>query len=135
MNLLLIDAIGPFFRMLPKGRKNWSKIPFSSLSLEPQARRRQHFDQIAEDLRLFARRVKQAGYNAVSLDDVPHLADHPWYEPEIRERIAIFRQEFRRLFTLLKTEGLSLYLTMDVLTLTPRLKRKRERRYSADWRK
>ncbi|MBM9616288.1 hypothetical protein JWJ90_18645 [Desulfobulbus rhabdoformis] len=124
MNLLLIDAIGPFFRMLPKGRKNWSKIPFSSLSLEPQARRRQHFDQIAEDLRLFARRVKQAGYNAVSLDDVPHLADHPWYEPEIRERIAIFRQEFRRLFTLLKTEGLSLYLTMDVLTLTPRLKRK-----------
>nr|WP_320011513.1 hypothetical protein [uncultured Desulfobulbus sp.] len=123
MNLLLIDAIGPFFRGLPQGRKNWSKIPFTALPLEPIARQ-QRFSQIADDLHLFAQRVQGAGYNAVSLDDVAHLADHPWYEPEIRERIGIFREEFRRLFAVLHKAGLSIYLTMDVLTLTPRLRGK-----------
>jgi hypothetical protein len=123
MNLLLIDAIGPFFRDLPKGRINWSKIPFARLPLQdPQ--RRQRFTQIGQDLDTFAAQVREIGYNAVSLDDVAHLADHPWYEPEIRDRIAIFREEFRRLFALLKQQGLAIYLTMDVLTLTPRLKRK-----------
>ncbi|MGE4561108.1 MAG: hypothetical protein AB7E77_12975, partial [Desulfobulbus sp.] len=81
MNLLLIDAIGPFFRDLPKGRINWSKIPFAHLPLE-DPERRQRFDHIAEDLHTFAVRVGEIGYNAVSLDDVAHLADHPWYEPE-----------------------------------------------------
>ncbi len=123
MNILLIDALGPFFRTPPKGRLNWSKIPFNQLPLANPARR-QRFDQIARDLHIFSNRVREIGYNAVSLDDVAHLADHPWYEPEIRQRIAIYREEFHRLFALLKAQGLSIYLTMDVLTLTPRLKGK-----------
>ncbi|MDD2463041.1 MAG: hypothetical protein PHI97_03525 [Desulfobulbus sp.] len=123
MNLLLTDAIGPFFRDLPTGRLNWSKIPFSHLPLEP-AKKRQRFDRIAEDMHTFATRVAEIGYNAVSLDDVAHLANHPWYEPEVLDSIAAFREEFRRLFALLKQQGLGIYLTMDVLTLTPRLKRK-----------
>ncbi len=123
MNLLLIDAIGPFFRELPKGRCNWSKIPFTRLPLQEDARR-QRFVQIGKDLQTFAIRVREIGYNAVSLDDVAHLADHPWYEGDIRDRIRIFREEFRPLFSLLRQQGLAIYLTMDVLTLTPRLKRK-----------
>ena len=123
MNLCLIDAIGPFFRDLPKGRINWSKIPYARLPLE-EAPRRRRFDQIGRDLHTFACRVREIGYNAVSLDDVAHLADHPWYEPEIREKIALWRQEFRHLFLLLKQQDLAIYLTMDVLSLTPRLKRK-----------
>ncbi|MGE4560933.1 MAG: hypothetical protein AB7E77_12090, partial [Desulfobulbus sp.] len=82
----------------------------------------QRFDHIAEDLHTFAVRVGEIGYNAVSLDDVAHLADHPWYEPEIRALIATYRGEFRQLFAILEQNGLSIYLTMDVLTLTPGLK-------------
>lgn len=123
MQLLLIDAIGPFFRGLSKGRTNWSKIPFAHLPLE-ECERRRCFDRIGEDLRSFAAHVHQVGYNAVSLDDVAHLADHPWYEAEIRDMIALYRQEFRRLFAILREQGLAIYLTMDVLSLTPRLKGK-----------
>jgi hypothetical protein len=68
--------------------------------------------------------VHAAGYNAVTLDDVAHLADHPWYEPDIRRMIAIYRQEFRRLFALIRARGMAIYLTMDVLSLTPRLRQK-----------
>lgn len=121
--LRLIDAIGPFFRDLRQGRINWSKIPFAHLPLEGEERRR-CFERIASDLRCFAARVREVGYTAVSLDDVAHLADHPWYEAEVRAMIALYRQEFRRLFAILREQELAVYLTMDVLSLTPRLKEK-----------
>ena len=121
MELFLIDAIGPFFRGYERRRINWSKIPFNHLELTGPKRRAQ-FDRIAEDMRLFSRRVRAMGYNAVSLDDVAHLADHPWYEEEHRSSVRILQEEFRRLFALIRAEGLAIYLTMDVLSFTPALR-------------
>ena len=121
MELFLIDAIGPFFRGYERRRINWSKIPFNHLELTGPKRRAQ-FDRIAEDMRLFSRRVRAMGYNAVSLDDVAHLADHPWYEEEHRSSVRILQEEFRRLFALISSEGLAIYLTMDVLSFTPALR-------------
>ena len=121
MQLFLIDAIGPFFKGYNRRRINWSKIPFNHLELTGPKRRAQ-FDRIAEDMRLFSRRVRAMGYNAVSLDDVAHLADHPWYEEEHRSSVRILQEEFRRLFALISSEGLAIYLTMDVLSFTPALR-------------
>lgn len=121
MDLFLIDAIGPFFRGLKRRRINWSKIPFAHLKLAGEARRTR-FDRIRADLALFTAGVKAVGYNALSLDDVAHLADHPWYEPEIRAKIGIFQEEFRSLFRIVTDQGMGLYLTMDMLSLTPALK-------------
>ena len=121
MELFLIDAIGPFFRGYRRRRINWSKIPFHHLALDGPERRAQ-FDRIAEDMRLLARRVHAMGYNAVSLDDVAHLADHPWYEVEHRHMVQVLQEEFRSLFAILRAQGLAIYLTMDVLSFTPALK-------------
>lgn len=115
MELALIDAIGPFFRGYHKRRINWSKIPFdhlrtSGLEYEPQ------WCAIRRDMETFARKVASLGYNAVSLDDVAHLSDHPWFEPEVRARNAVFRQEFRSLFTILTDQKLRIYLTADFVT-------------------
>jgi hypothetical protein len=118
MELFLIDAIGPFFKGYDRKRINWSKIPFRELATEGEARTEQ-FAQIRRDLETFARRVAAVGYNAVSLDDLAHLADHPCYEPLLRERIAVFREEFRLLFEILKQQGLDIYITFDVMTYTP----------------
>jgi hypothetical protein len=118
MELALIDAIGPFFRGYRKRRINWSKIPFAHLAtegpdFEPQWR------AIRADLETFGGKVAALGYNAVSLDDVAHLSDHPWFEPEIRARNTVFRQEFRALFGLLGAHGLRIYLTADFVTTSP----------------
>lgn len=115
MDILLIDAIGPFFKGYKKSRINWSKIPFDHLAASGQDRRRQ-WDQIAEDLDLFASRVKTLGYNSVSLDDVVHLSDHPWFEESIRRRNQVFQEEFRRLFGIVKKHGLRIYLTSDFVS-------------------
>jgi hypothetical protein len=122
MDIFLIDAIGPFFQSYSKRRINWSKIPFQELCLD-QPERRNQFDQIARDMETFARRVSTVGFNSVSLDDVAHLAPDKWYEPEINRIIHVFREEYQTLFSILQTYELDIYLTMDVLSFTPQIKR------------
>ncbi|MGD9343724.1 MAG: hypothetical protein PVJ25_06780, partial [Desulfuromonadales bacterium] len=121
MDIYLVDGIGPFFRDIKKERVNWSKIPFNALKLGGVGHRAQ-FDRIAEDMNAFARQVSEVGYNCVSLDDVAHLAPDVWYEDEINRKIEIFRQEFKRLFAILNKYNLGVYLTMDILSFTPKLR-------------
>ncbi|MBU6179572.1 MAG: hypothetical protein KGR69_07890, partial [Verrucomicrobia bacterium] len=129
--LYLIDAIGPFFRGYERFRINWSKIPWSRFQeMEPE-----EFDAafagIRSDLRTFCRSVAATGYNGVTLDDVPHLARHPFYEEKVAARIERYRVEFRELFRIAREEGLQVYLTMDILTFTPAL----EKRLGRNWRR
>ena len=119
--LYLIDAIGPFFRGYARRTINWSKIPFEHLQLDGPGREPQ-WAQIREDLGTFARQVSEIGFNAVSLDDVTHLADHEWYEPEVRAKIAVYREEFSRCFEVLQASGLAVYLTMDYFSSTAALR-------------
>lgn len=121
MQLYLIDAIGPFFRHHHRGTINWSKIPFADLPVSGQART-ERFASIRADMSIFAQRVAALGFNAVSLDDLAHLADHPSYTDATREQVQVFRHEFRSLFRLLQDQGLAIYLTFDVMTYAPEIK-------------
>ena len=115
MEIFLIDAIGPFFRGYDRERVNWSKIPFSYLYGASDAQ----WLQIETDLRRFAHEISAQGYNAVTLDDLAHLAPHPLHEPEVAAEITLFREKFRRFFDILHSEfHLQIYLTTDVLPVT-----------------
>jgi hypothetical protein len=116
MELFLIDATGPFFRNHHRKRVNWSKIPFTHLDTASD----DDWAAMEAELEHFAWRVARQGYNAVSLDDLAHLAPHPLHEPEVAERIRSMRPRFTRFFNLLRDRhGLRIYLTSDVLPLTP----------------
>ncbi|MDF1739243.1 MAG: hypothetical protein P1U86_08795 [Verrucomicrobiales bacterium] len=82
------------------------------------------FDRVKQDMRTFCRSVSEIGYNGVTLDDVPHLADHEFYEATVRKRIILYRRYFKELFQVIREEGLNIYLTMDILTFTPALERR-----------
>ena len=119
MELFLIDAIGPFFRGYEKRRINWSKIPFPHLKTSGEEAETQ-WQTIHRDIRHFATEVSALGYNAVTLDDLAHLATHTLHEPEIAADIAYFRKQFTVIFdTLTKEFGLKVFLTSDILPLTP----------------
>lgn len=123
-SLYLIDAIGPFFPGYERFRINWSKLPwirFESMNKEELA---EVFTQIRKDMARFCKSVAEIGYNGVTLDDVPHLADHEFYEESVRARIRLYREEFRKLFEVIRESGLNIYLTMDILTFTPALERR-----------
>lgn len=118
MDLFIIDATGPFFRGYDRKRVNWSKIPFLHLDKASD----DDWLAIEEELRDFARQVSAQGYNAVTLDDLAHLAHHPLHEPDVADRIAFLRKKFTRFFNMLHGEfGLRVFLTSDVLPVTPAL--------------
>ncbi len=117
-SLHIIDAIGPFFRGYERRTINWSKIPFEHIADADAAQ----WERIRVDLAKFAERVRAIGFNAVTLDDVAHLADHEWYEPEVRCLIAQYREEFRKCFALLTGMGMKVYVTMDYFSATPGLR-------------
>jgi len=119
--LFLIDAIGPFFRDYKKVRVNWSKIPWRRIQKLSGEERRKYFDQVQIDLSTFCASASKVGCNAVSLDDLPHLADHPLYETEVRERIRENQIQFRKLFEIARSAHLKVFLTMDVIAFTPAL--------------
>ncbi len=115
MELALIDGIGPFFRGLDSRRINWSKIHFTHLATGG-AEREAQWSRIRADFRSLAHRVAALGYNAITLDDLAHLVDHPWFEPDLRERNAVFREEFRKLIAIARAAGLQVFITSDYLT-------------------
>jgi len=121
MELVLIDAIGPFFKGYDKQVVNWSKLPFDHLETVDPVRRRKQFDGIQEELTSFAEQVSALGYNAATLDDLAHLATSPRYEPATKERVDVLREEYRPLFQILLDHGLQPYLTADILSYTPAL--------------
>ncbi len=123
MELFILDGIAPFFRGCRKKRINWSKIPFESLERDGRVDR-DRFDEIRPYFDRFVDHAKEAGANALSLDDLAHLFPHEAHPDALRERVAAYREEFGRLFDVAGRAGLHVFLTSDVLSLTPELERR-----------
>ena len=118
--LLLIDAIGPFFRGYDRRVINWSKIPWDHAGRQGAA----WWENARSELNVLARQAVAWGFNAASIDDVAHLADHEWLEPEVRQRVGRYRTEMRRCLEVLTRAGLAPHVTMDVFSTTPGLQRR-----------
>jgi len=114
MKLFLIDGIGPFFRGCDQGVINWSKAPFAQMESGSglSAVRRV---QIKDDFRSFCRKASDAGYNAITLDDLAHLCIFDFYEERLKSKIAGYRSLFRELFTIAEKLDLKVFITTDLL--------------------
>lgn len=121
-SLHIIDAIGPFFRGYERRTVNWSKIPWAHVNDRTSSKENElWWKQVRKDFETFCRRVSAIGFDAISIDDVAHLADHEWLEPEVRSKINRYQKEFRRLFEIAESHGLRVFVTMDVFAATPGL--------------
>lgn len=119
--LHLIDAIGPFFRGHDRRTINWSKIPWESVPTGPD--RSPWWECVRRDLDSLADQASRWGFNAASIDDVSHLVDHEGLETGVRGRIAVVRDEMRRCFEVFRSHGMALFVTMDVFSATPGLRK------------
>ena len=123
MQLVIIDAIGPFFRGLKRQRINWSKIPFADLPISGDSSAT-FWAQLREDMERFAAKARALGFNAVTLDDVAHLALHPDYAPDLLRQTAFFAEQFHGLIDLLRAAGFKVFVTSDYLALPPDIARR-----------
>lgn len=117
-SLFLTDGIGPFFLGCPRRRINWSKIPFADFVRDGRVDTAR-FDAVARGFERVCRGASEMGFNAVTLDDVAHLADWDGYPDGTRRRIADFRALFRRLCGIAAAHGMAVYLTTDVFFRHP----------------
>ena len=120
--MLIVDAIGPFFRHYQKKRINWSKIPFASLEnesgLKPEV-----LQTVPEDFARFVERVKAMGYTAITLDDLAHLVTCSWYPARLNQKIEAYQRLFRGLFSIAKQSGLQVFVTTDIMFFNKELDR------------
>lgn len=123
VNLFLLDGIGPFFRDIKQARINWSKIPFAMLPTEG-SEGDQFWRRLEVDFRKVASEAKKLGYNAVTLDDLAHLTPHSWHGSEVNFKIEFFAEKFRPLFAILRELELQVWVTADVLSLSPEAERR-----------
>ena len=114
MDIFLLDAIGPFFCGVTEHRVNWSKIPFAHFHTGGRLDE-ERLVHVAPDFEMFCARAAAIGYNAITLDDVAHLADSPDYPPAIREIVAGWRRCFKTFFAAAAKHGLKIYLTSDLM--------------------
>lgn len=124
--LLIVDGIGSFFPRdagSARRRWNWSKVPFAEIEDEMGLPRAERVEQITADFERFCRRVSRLGFNGVTLDDLAHLAHWTGYREPLRRKIECYRTWYQELFRIAAIHGLDVYLTTDVMSLTPEIVR------------
>jgi hypothetical protein len=118
MDLFIVDGIAPFFKGYGRDVINWSKAPFSHIErgngLDPE-----RCKQIRGDFRTFCEKAQEAGYNAITLDDLAHLCLFDFYPENLKQKIAVYREFFGDLFAIAETFGLKPYVTTDLLFFNP----------------
>jgi len=114
MNLFMIDGIGAFFREFHRRRINWSKIPFENIEKNGRLDSRK-VDLMLEDFSVFAAKASGMGFNAVTLDDVAHLALRAEYPAALQSKIREYREMYGRCFEVAYQEGLKPFITTDVM--------------------
>ncbi len=123
LNLFIIDAIAPFFVGYQKRVINWSKIPFSNL----EAGNRLDLDKtraIREAYGQFLIRIKEQGFNAISIDDVAHLVLFDFYPEDLRSKIRDYRAFFGQLFRMTADAGIKIYLNTDIMFFNEAIKKR-----------
>lgn len=113
--ILMFDALGPFFtghEVAPGTAINWSKIPFAGLeragALDPARR-----ETVLTALDQYLAAMAAQGYNTVAIDDLAHLASHPWYPDALRRRLEGYRELYARAFALAAGHGLKVFVLTD----------------------
>ena len=114
MELFLVDGLAPFCRGLPERRINWSKIPFSHWERDGRLDEAAFSVAIADFTR-YCEAAARAGFNAITLDDLAHLALSPAYSRAVREYVESYRKAYAELIRIAEAAGLRVYLNSDVL--------------------
>ena len=118
----IIDAIGPFFKGIEAKTVNWSKIPFAALEENGRVNAAR-FAEIRKDFKVFIRKIADIGYNAISLDDLAHLANFDFYHEDLQIKIKQYQNEYQKLFHIAKKAGLSIFINTDIMFYNPAIHR------------
>jgi len=112
--LRIIDTLGPFVQETDRDIINWSKVIFSDLEkkgrlpVSTQNRIIERFEQYLE-------KVSSLGYDSISVDDLAHLVNLPFYNPNLQILLRDYRALYKQLFALAKKYQMKVFVNTDYL--------------------
>jgi hypothetical protein len=110
-NYFIIDALGAFID--PENAPlNWSKLPF--YIYEQPGVLRKASRRIISNFRRFALKVASIGYNAVSIDDLAHMALLDCYGKKTKNVILQFQRLYKRIIQIANDMGLAVFVNFDI---------------------
>ncbi|HOV15488.1 MAG TPA: hypothetical protein PK771_14470, partial [Spirochaetota bacterium] len=114
MNLFIIDSLSPFLHKCKKPLINWSKVNYDHLEKNDNIHAKR-YKNVHSKLRIYIRKIKKIGYNAISFDDLAHLTLFYFYSDTLKNKINSHKAQFKKIFTYLKTQNIGIYVTTDII--------------------
>lgn len=120
--LFLIDAIAPFFIGYEKRVINWSKIPFTNLEKGDRLDLSK-IERILDAYARFITRIRELGFNAVTIDDIAHMAVFDFYPEALQSKLLEYREFYQSIFEITRRKGLKIYVTTDIMFFNASIER------------
>jgi len=115
MKLFLIDTIAPFFSPLPENKEyNWSKIPFHLIE-DKHGIDKLKAKIIFKNFKIYIQRIKQLGYNAVTLDELCRFTIFDFYPLSLQKKLKSYQFFYKKILDLLKNENLQIFINTDIM--------------------
>lgn len=112
--LHIIDALGPFFLENSQSTVNWSKVSFSVLEHDGRLPKTTA-TCITERFENFIKTTAKLGFDAISIDDLAHLATFPFYNASLQLLLKDYDTLYNNLFKIAKKHGMRIFVTTDFL--------------------
>lgn len=112
--IYMIDTISPFFTRHKKKKVNWSKIPFHQLEKKGDISCKT-LDKIKNSFEIYIKKVKEMGYNSVSIDELCYMVIFDFYNPELKKKLGKYREFYRDIFEIVKQLDMRIFITTDVM--------------------
>jgi len=120
MKYYIIDALGPFIDPY-NCPYNWSKIPFHFY--EKMDNPDISFEEIIKRFEVFIRKISQIGYNAISIDDLPHMIILDIYSPELKQKLEKFGRLYQKLVRICNENNINVFVNFDIMYFNDDIKK------------
>ena len=114
MKLFIIDSLSPFLHKCKKDVINWSKIHYDHLERNNTIHTKR-YRSVYSKLKIYLKKIKEIGFNAVSFDDLAHLTVFDFYPDNLKNKINSHKKQFKKIFSYLKKNNLGIYITTDIM--------------------
>ncbi|MFT4303035.1 MAG: hypothetical protein ACMXYG_00585 [Candidatus Woesearchaeota archaeon] len=114
MNLKIIDSIGPFFLFNKNKTINWSRIHFEDIEKNWRLDKKKA-NTIIKEFEKFVIKIKEIGYNTISIDDLAHLTNFKFYNKKTKILLNDYSVFFKKLFLIAKKENIKILINTDIM--------------------
>lgn len=120
MEKFIIDTIWPFINP-KKPPENRSKIPFFKYENLKDDEKQEK--QAIKNFKIFIKKIKEQGYNCISLDDLPHMIILDIYKKSTKAKLKKFQSLYNNIIKIAKKNDIQVFINFDIMYFNEEIKK------------